>query len=94
MIQNALSIGLKNTDISKSFNVSRVPAARWIGFHQFCNTLREPEDDNEITELLREMKKHPNVGCRCVVVHLQEKCVKVMQLRLRLILKILKITSP
>ena len=81
----------KNTEISKSLNVSRALVARWIKSHQSFNVLREPDDDNEITEILREEQKiHSNVGCRCEAGHLQGKGAKAKKVRLRLILKYLK----
>ena len=68
MLQCFLSLGLKPTEISKLFNVGRALVARWMTFHQSSNVLKEPEDDNEIIQILRETQKfYPNVGFRCDV---------------------------
>ena len=88
MLQYLISIGIKITEISKALNVGRTLVAPWIKFHKSSNVLREPEDDDEITQMLREVKKiHFNVGYRCIVGHLQTKEVKAKKVRLILILK-------
>ena len=53
ILQHSFSLRNPNTEITKPFNVGRVLVARWITFHQLSNFLREPEDDNEIIQILR-----------------------------------------
>ena len=95
MLKCSLSVGLKNTEITKSFTIGQALVARWIKSNQFYSVLRELEDENELTELSHEMpKKYPNVGCHCTAGLLRAKFVKAKNARLKLILKILKIRSP
>ena len=94
-LERLTSIGLKNVDITKIFSVRRILVALHIKFHGLTNVLREPEDDNEITQELCEVHQfHPNIGHRWAIGYLREKDVKVKQARLRLMLKILKIHNP
>ena len=86
------SIGQKNTDLPKLFNFSRILVARRIKFHGLTNVLRETEDDNDIIQMLCEVHQfRQNDGQRCAVGNVLTKHVKVMEVRLRLVLKILKI---
>ena len=49
ILEYLTSIGLKSTDIAKTFNIGRMLVAQCVKFHGLTNVLREPEDDNEIT---------------------------------------------
>ena len=46
MLQHLTSLGIPNTEIAKSFNISRVLVAHCMQFHQSFNVLRDLEDDN------------------------------------------------
>ena len=48
MLKYLISIGSKNIDIVKIFNVGRNTVARCIKFRGFANVLRKPEDNNEV----------------------------------------------
>ena len=94
-LQQFISLAIRSTEISKSFNVGQALVARWIKFRQPSDVLRKSEDDTEIIQILREMQKfHPNVLFCHAFDHLREKGVKENQVRLRLILKNLKHYQP
>ena len=54
-LQHLAPIGLKNTDIVKTF-IIRILAACWIKFRQLFNVIWELEDDNETTQTLHELQ--------------------------------------
>ena len=92
MLEQLMSLGIPNTDVSKSLHVGRALVACWIKCHQPSNVLRKLEDDNEIIQILCQMQElHPNVGFRCTVGHLRAKGLKSKQVRLMLTLKTSKI---
>ena len=87
-LKHLTSIGIKNTDIAKKFNVGRILVAQCVNFHGLTNAISKTEYDNEITQMLREVHQfYPNVGHHCAVGHFRVKYVKVKQVRLRLMLK-------
>ena len=91
MLRHFISIRFKNTNISKIFNVGRNLIARCIKFHGLKDTNREPEDNDEITEMLREFRKFNNFfGYSYAVGHLHTNGIKFKQARFRMILKISK----
>ena len=90
MLKHSIAIELKNADISKIFNLGRILVA-CIKFHGFTNVLMDPEDDNEITQVLCEVHKfHPNNRYYHAVGHLRTKGAKSKQVRLWLMLNKLK----
>ena len=55
ILKHSIDIGLKKTDIAKIFNIGRNPVASCIKFHGFTNVIREPPDNNEIIQMMREV---------------------------------------
>ena len=58
--------------------MGKILVARCVEFHGLANVLKEPEDDVEITQILRKVcELHLNMGYRCAVDQLRTKGVKV-----------------
>ena len=77
--------------MSKILNAGRILVALCVKFYGLIDVLREPEDDNEITQTSRKVHAfHPNVRCRCYIGPLITKGTTVKEVRFRLTLKNLK----
>ena len=62
--------------------------ARCAKFHRFIDVLRDPEDDDVIMKILREVHQfHKNFGYLRDAVHLRTKGTSVKNIRLRMMLK-------
>ena len=76
-LKHLIAIRLKNADIAKIFNAGRILVAQCVKFHGLTDFIREPKDDNETTQILREVHQfHQNLGYRCAVGQLQTKGIK------------------
>ena len=59
-----------------------------IKFHLLTDVLRDPEDNNDIMQMLREAHQlHKKIGCLHAAGHLRMKGIKAKQVRSRLISK-------
>ena len=52
-----MPIGFNKTDIAKIFNPDRNLVAHWIKNRELTDVLKEPEDDNAILQILREVRQ-------------------------------------
>ena len=76
----------KSTDVANTLNVGRNLVVRCVKLNGLEDFLMEPEDDNQIIQILREAHQfHKNFGYYNVVGRPQTKGMKVKQVRLRLI---------
>ena len=92
--RNLLLIVSKSADIVKRLNAGRNLVACYVKRYGFTDALRETEDDNEIMQMFHEAHQfHKNFGYYCDADHLRTKGMKVKQVILRLILKILKFAT-
>ena len=95
MLRRLISIGSKNIDIHKTFNAGRNLVPRCIKHHALADVLREPEDDNGILQMAREVHQfHEHIVYYYVAGHLRTKGIKVKQVGLRLMPKNLKNSEP
>ena len=91
VLRHLMSIDSKSADVAKTFNAGSNLVARFIKHDGLADVLSEPEDDNAILKILREVHEfHKIIGYYCAVGHPRKKGMKVNQVRLRSILKILK----
>ena len=86
---------MNNTEIGKTFGVSRFMVIRWIKGHNLRNLLIDPEDDSVIVNYLQEvMNTCKNLGELYARGVLLSKGIKIKRQRLRDILKRLKQSNP
>lgn len=91
MIRYLASIRSNNADVPKMFNAGRNLVARCVKNHVFTDVLMEPEYDDAIFQVFREVHQfHKNISYCHDVGHLREKGLRVKKFRLRSMLELLK----
>ena len=68
------SIGSNNADVAKLFNSGRNIVGFRVKYHMLIDILRDPEDDNAMLQVLREVHQFKKMtGYYHATVYLREK---------------------